>query len=504
MIERTDGTRVKVCLIAAMARNRVIGNQGDLPWHLPNDLKRFKKLTLGHAVVMGRATYETLPGPLPRRVNVVVTRQTNYERSGIHVTRDVESGLRLAADLGDPSLERLYVVGGGQIYEAAMPWADEIDRTLIDTEVVGDAWFPAIDESKWQIIESTSHAPDDEHAAGYTFQKLIRASTPRPKPNNLKTLGSFKRKVKPGKPTPLLRLSRTRHFDQKLGTLGLVCAKKVATSQKPSGVHLQGRLYFLWVALYSFRPCGHAQFQTCEEICCEERCSHCRCRSRCRCHRPDINITATKTEVGFGETVGFLVSWTGAPLAQYDILVSAAAGLVGNIKSLVVLGGDDDDFYAGTVIANLGPNTVNDAIPGAGVTNTGTTLNVGQSVLALNAPAAEDLTNSTGNALADLGPFASFNDAGLGNVDANPNALFSFVVTAGDVEGDLQFAVSEGERAADGIGTFPQRLRRPHRVSSFAAYTDIAVNSAVVRVVPAPASVALLGLGGLVATRRRR
>ena len=172
--------------------------------------------------------------------------------------------------------------------------------------------------------------------------------------------------------------------------------------------------------------------------------------------------------------------------------------------SLEVLGGDDDDFYAGTTIADLGPNTVNDAIPGAGFTITTDSINVGQGVQALNAPASEDLTNSTGNAALDLGPFASFNDAGIGNVDDNPNALFSFKVTAGDVEGLLTFDIDEGVRAGNGVVGFRSGFDALTGVSSFAAYDQFSTEVQSVQIVPAPSSLALLGLGGLAAARRRR
>ena len=220
----------------------------------------------------------------------------------------------------------------------------------------------------------------------------------------------------------------------------------------------------------------------------------------------NINIAFTKTIAGIGEAVNVLVSWTGAPLAQYDILLTPTIpGSVGNITGISVLGGDGDDFYDADPFGNVGPNTVNDAIPNPGITNTGTTLNVGQSVLPLNAPHASDLTDAAGDAAAELPPAFAALVQGIGNVDADPSALFSFTITTGDNApfrlGSDFFTVSEGERATDGIATFRSGFDPVTGVSSFTAYDTITVNGLPI---PTPSSLALLGLGGFTVMRRRR
>lgn len=128
-----------VTLIAAMAKNRVIGRDSALPWHIPADLRRFRDLTMGHPVVMGRKTYESIGKPLPGRQTIVVTRQKGYVAPGSAVTHSLEEALAAAGPA-----EELFICGGGELYAAALPVADRICLTVVGCEVEGDTLFPEL------------------------------------------------------------------------------------------------------------------------------------------------------------------------------------------------------------------------------------------------------------------------------------------------------------------------------------------------------------------------
>ena len=134
--------RQPLAMVAAMASNRVIGHHGQLPWHEPADLAHFKRLTTGHAVIMGRKTWEALGRPLPRRRNLVVTRQTGFSAPGIEVFATLEAAIAAARTTD----REPHVIGGGEIYTLALPLATRIELTEIATEPLGDAWFPTLDE----------------------------------------------------------------------------------------------------------------------------------------------------------------------------------------------------------------------------------------------------------------------------------------------------------------------------------------------------------------------
>ena len=145
--------------IAAMSLNRVIGNGPDIPWKIPGEQAEFKKLTLGHALVMGRTTYESIGRPLPGRTTIVVTRQHDWAADGVEVAHSLDDAITLAAGLDDET----FLVGGAQVY------AEALDRDLVHTLVVsrvrqapeGDAWFPAIDWERWREVAHEPHADFD-------------------------------------------------------------------------------------------------------------------------------------------------------------------------------------------------------------------------------------------------------------------------------------------------------------------------------------------------------
>jgi len=138
----------RISIIAAMARSRVIGAHNELPWHLPEDLKRFRALTMGHHIIMGRKTFESLGRLLPGRVTVIVTRQSGYVVEGAKVTHSLTEAVGACADD-----EEVFIIGGGEIYRDALPIANRLYLTEIDADFVGDAWFPTFDLAEWR--EST-------------------------------------------------------------------------------------------------------------------------------------------------------------------------------------------------------------------------------------------------------------------------------------------------------------------------------------------------------------
>jgi dihydrofolate reductase len=149
-----------------VARNGVIGKDGRLPWHLPADLKRFKALTMGHHLLVGRKTWEAIGRPLPGRVMVVITRQEGYEAPGATVVHSFDEALEVARRAGDPEP---FVAGGGEIYTQAMPKARRIYLTEVDAEVEGDTRFPPFDRRAWELVERQAHRPDAENPLGFRF-----------------------------------------------------------------------------------------------------------------------------------------------------------------------------------------------------------------------------------------------------------------------------------------------------------------------------------------------
>ena len=146
----------RIYLVAAVAANGIIGANGQLPWRLPEDLRHFKKITLGHPVIMGRRTWESLKGPLPGRDNIVVTRTTGYEAPGAAVASSLEAALALCAG------EKLaFVIGGSRLFEESMPIAAGLVMTEIARDFEGDTWFPEYDRSRWKETQREPHVTAD-------------------------------------------------------------------------------------------------------------------------------------------------------------------------------------------------------------------------------------------------------------------------------------------------------------------------------------------------------
>jgi len=154
-----------VTLIVAVADNGVIGRDNALPWHLPEDLKRFKRLTMGKPIIMGRKTFESIGKPLPGRQNIVVTRDTNYRRDGVTVVHDADAALRAAG-----AVPEIMVIGGAELFRTLLPRAGRLLLTRVHGNIDGDVVWPALDERAWRVVERESHSADERHAWPMTFE----------------------------------------------------------------------------------------------------------------------------------------------------------------------------------------------------------------------------------------------------------------------------------------------------------------------------------------------
>lgn len=156
-----------ISLIAAMDEQRLIGRDNALPWRLPNDLKFFKRTTLGKTVLMGRKTWESLGRPLPERENWVLTRDAGFAAAGARVFHQLDDALAAAP-------AELVVIGGAELYRQLMPFVQRMYLTLVHGRFEGDAWFPAFDAAQWREIAREDHPADERHAVPYSFVTLDR------------------------------------------------------------------------------------------------------------------------------------------------------------------------------------------------------------------------------------------------------------------------------------------------------------------------------------------
>jgi dihydrofolate reductase len=161
----------EITLIVAAGENDAIGKNNQLIWHLSDDLKRFKKLTNGHHIIMGRKTFESFPKPLPNRTHIVISRQENYQvPSGVIVVNNLEDAFDAARSDKQP-----FVIGGGEIYKQAMPFADKIELTRVHENFEADTFFPKIDTSIWKEVSNTYHAKDEKHKHDFSFLTYVKA-----------------------------------------------------------------------------------------------------------------------------------------------------------------------------------------------------------------------------------------------------------------------------------------------------------------------------------------
>jgi dihydrofolate reductase len=158
-----------ISMIAALTRNRLIGVNNGLPWHLPDDMKYFMQTTKGHHVIMGRKNYDSIPEkfrPLPNRTNIVVSRQANLQLPQCEVVHSLKEGLDLARNADE---SETFIIGGSAIYQLGMPVADRLYLTEIQAELSGDTYFPEFDKKQWSEVSRTPHASDARHAYGFEF-----------------------------------------------------------------------------------------------------------------------------------------------------------------------------------------------------------------------------------------------------------------------------------------------------------------------------------------------
>ncbi len=167
---RQDGPHLT--LVAAMSENRVIGAGGGLPWHLPDELKHFKRVTRGGLVLMGRKTFESFDGLLPERRHIVLTRDPAWSHPGVETAADLDAAIALARAHGD---DELLVLGGGHVYNQAIDRADRMILTIIHAQVEGDTFFPEIDRRRWVVAEERHHPADADHAYSFTVRWYARA-----------------------------------------------------------------------------------------------------------------------------------------------------------------------------------------------------------------------------------------------------------------------------------------------------------------------------------------
>ena len=157
-------------LIAAASENNALGKDNDLVWHLPDDFKRFKALTSGHYIIMGRKTFESFPKPLPNRTHVIITRQNDYKvPEGCIVVNSLKEAINVCSEN-----EEVFIIGGGQIYKQSIEIADKIELTRVHTTVEADAFFPVIDENIWEVIQSEYHPKDDKHEYDFTYLTFVK------------------------------------------------------------------------------------------------------------------------------------------------------------------------------------------------------------------------------------------------------------------------------------------------------------------------------------------
>jgi len=166
--------RPQVSLIAAMAENGCIGRDNTLPWRLADDLKRFKAITMGKPILMGRRTFESIGRPLPGRRNLVLTRNRQWHSPGVLAVHSLGHALGCVREAPE-----LIGIGGAEVYRLLMPFARRIYLTLVHAEISGDTFFPAIDPTQWADVECHRHAADDRNAYAFTFMVLERKSAPQ-------------------------------------------------------------------------------------------------------------------------------------------------------------------------------------------------------------------------------------------------------------------------------------------------------------------------------------
>jgi dihydrofolate reductase len=158
-----------ITLIAAAAENNALGKDNQLVWHLPDDFKRFKQLTSGHYIIMGRKTFESFPKPLPNRTHIIITRQKNYKVEGCLIANSIENAMAMA-----PKNEEVFIIGGAEIYKQSIDFADKIELTRVHSNFEADAYFPEINLNHWTLSFEEQHHKDEKHNFDFTFLTYLK------------------------------------------------------------------------------------------------------------------------------------------------------------------------------------------------------------------------------------------------------------------------------------------------------------------------------------------
>lgn len=169
IVNVAPAVKKQLTMIAAAGINNELGKDGDLVWHLPDDFKRFKELTTGHHIIMGRKTFESFPKPLPNRTHVILTKDPNYRTNGGIVVHDLQTALATCSSDPNP-----FIIGGGEIYKLAMDAVTKIELTRVHGTFTVDTYFPEIDKTKFKLQDTVHHAADERHAFAFDFETWVR------------------------------------------------------------------------------------------------------------------------------------------------------------------------------------------------------------------------------------------------------------------------------------------------------------------------------------------
>lgn len=170
-VRETQSPKAKRIMIAAAGQNNELGKSNALLWHLPDDFKRFRKITTGHPIIMGRKTFESFPKPLPKRRHIIISRNTGYrvDHPDCVVVHSLEKALEQVA-----GQDTVFIIGGGEIYRQALPYCDTIELTRVESSFEADTYFPAIDPHEWELVASSEHPADDQHQYAFRFETYKR------------------------------------------------------------------------------------------------------------------------------------------------------------------------------------------------------------------------------------------------------------------------------------------------------------------------------------------
>jgi len=167
---------MKISLIAAASENNVIGKNNDLPWKLPDDMKFFVETTKGHHILSGRKNLESFGKLLPNRVNMILTRNKDYQFKGALVFHELQDAIEYAEKKGE---SEFMIIGGGEIYKQALPYATCIYLTRVHAEIQGDTYFPKLDKNEWELVSEKYHPKDERHEYGFSFRRFERRKKPQ-------------------------------------------------------------------------------------------------------------------------------------------------------------------------------------------------------------------------------------------------------------------------------------------------------------------------------------